>query len=84
MPQIRACHLRHPVTGEDGLWIERTQDKPGTLVGRAKSAFPAVAGMTLNQYEEALNVNIATLTGVRVTVDIKLSSINTISEITVT
>ena len=45
MPNIRGQWLGpHPKSGVDGIWFERTEDPPGTIVGVAKSSLPALRG----------------------------------------
>lgn len=55
MPAIRGTYLLHPVTGEVGLWLELSTSPPGTLVGQARTAWPAVGANTLAQYQSILN-----------------------------
>lgn len=55
MPAIRGCYLTHPTTGEVGLWLELSTDPPGTLVGQARTAWPAAGANTLAQYQVILN-----------------------------
>lgn len=77
MPAIRGCYLRHPQTNEEGFWLEPTGSPPGTLVGRARSAWPVIAGgETRESYRTKINAAIALLPGLGpVTVNITFASI---------
>jgi hypothetical protein len=66
--------LNHPTTNERGFWVERTQDAPGTLVGRAfGSTFLVRQGNeTQTQCESRLSSALQSLVGGNVTVKVRL------------
>ena len=63
MPFVRNIYTAHPVTGVAGLWIETTSGLG--LVGRARTAWPAVPGgdptTRRARFEAALNTALQAL-----------------------
>lgn len=63
MPAIRGCWTKHPITNENGIWVELSTNPPGTITGISTTNLAiasTVSGETLASYSTKANTYLQT------------------------